>query len=854
MALIERGPQLAALSQYLEDTRDGSGVLVLVAGEAGSGKSALVSDFLADVAVRVVAGSCDGLSTPRPLGPLIDIAAQLEVDAMLPRDQLFAAILDALARQSTIALVEDLHWADDATADFLLYAGRRLDDLPAMLIATYRDDEIRSNATLTRSIGEFARLGVARRVSVGSLSESGVAALVAGSGLDPAEVFRQTSGNPFFVTECLAAGSSTPGTIRDAVLARAALLPVHGRRVLEVASQLGLRFEADLLIEAGGADAGGVDDCVAQGMLMTFGTELGFRHELSRATIADEIPPIRRATVNRAILRALEQRRGIDVARLAGHAAAAYETERAFRYGLRAAQRAADLGAHREAVHHYRTALRFASPQPASERATLLGALAAECMVTDQMDEALTAAEESLQLWNEIGDPIKVGAAHIALEYIAWYLGRGDLALQHASDAVAVLEPHGPTVELGRALTGAGTFEVDTADPQHGIVTLRRALEIATSTGDPYGQSNTLNSIGWALAYYYGDVDSAVTHLEQSLQDALKYGFGHLSGRAYANLATVLVDNDRFDSADTVIADGLRHAEDHDLTLRWVCITSVLADVELRRGRWDDALADAWGVLQRAGTMAVGHIPALTTIGTITMRRGEPDAHSTLLEALQRAESAEDMQRIVPVTLALAEEAWLHRDLHSARSSIRNALSRNDKPLTVHHRGHLTSWATRLGDPHDVPAGTPSQIALEINGEWQQAAAAWCTLERPYEQALALIEVGTPTALTQAFDILDRLGARPAATLAAERLRSLGERVPRGLRPSTRGNPAGLTSREVEVLQLVADGLTNAEIGARLFVSDKTVEHHVSRILGKLGVPNRREAAKTAQQLDLPTT
>src|SRR5262245_15345518 len=172
MALIERGPQLAALSQYLEDTRDGCGVLVLVGGEAGAGKSALVAAFLADVAVRVVAGSCDGLSTPRPLGPLIEIAAQLEVDAALPRDQLFAEILRALEQQSTILLIEDVHWADDATADFLLYAGRRLENLPAMLIATYRDDEVRSNETMTRLIGEFARLGVVRRVAAASPSES----------------------------------------------------------------------------------------------------------------------------------------------------------------------------------------------------------------------------------------------------------------------------------------------------------------------------------------------------------------------------------------------------------------------------------------------------------------------------------------------------------------------------------------------------------------------------------------------------------------------------------------------------------------------------------------------------------
>ena len=148
-------------------------------------------------------------------------------------------------------------------------------------------------------------------------------------------------------------------------------------------------------------------------------------------------------------------------------------------------------------MHHYRTALRFASTRPAAERAELLDALAAECMVTDQMDEALTAAEDALRLWNQVGDLIKVGATHVALEYISWYLGQGDAAVQHAAQAVAILEPHGPTVELGHALAGAGTFAVDRGNPHQAIVTLRRAIEIAHLVGDPYAESNALNSIGW---------------------------------------------------------------------------------------------------------------------------------------------------------------------------------------------------------------------------------------------------------------------------------------------------------------------------------------------------------------------
>jgi predicted ATPase len=155
MQLIERESELSTLSTYLENIRTGAGTLALVGGEAGAGKSALVSAFLDEVAVRIAAGSCDGLSTPRPLGPIIEIAAQLEVDSALPRDELFAAILDALEQQSTVVLVEDMHWADDATADFLFYAGRRLDRIPAMVIATYRDDEISSNGALTRLIDEL---------------------------------------------------------------------------------------------------------------------------------------------------------------------------------------------------------------------------------------------------------------------------------------------------------------------------------------------------------------------------------------------------------------------------------------------------------------------------------------------------------------------------------------------------------------------------------------------------------------------------------------------------------------------------------------------------------------------------
>ncbi|HEU5266940.1 MAG TPA: LuxR C-terminal-related transcriptional regulator [Jatrophihabitans sp.] len=851
MHLVEREADLAALSEYLEETGAGGGMLVLVSGEAGAGKSALVTAFLAEVTLPVAAGFCDGVSTPRPLGPVIEIAAQLEVDAALPRDELFAAILDELTRTSTVVLIEDVHWADDATGDFLLYVARRLERVPALLVATYRDEEVGSDLALTRLVGELGRLGGTRRLPVRPLSEPAVGELHAGSELDASEVYRLTAGNAFFVTELLASGQHRPASVRDVILARAAKLSASGRRALEVASQLGNRFHANLLIAASGEDADGVDGCVERGLLVRFGSELGFRHEVARATIADEIPPIRRAAVHRAILRVLDKERDVDVARLADHAAAANAADAAFRYGCAAGRRAAQLGSHRQAVQHYRTALNFAPERATRDRAALLDALAEECMVTDQLDEALSAAEESLALWMEVGDAVRVGAAHNALDKIAWFGGHGERALKHAAQAVEILEPHGPTVELARALASVGAFGPILNSEDQGLAVNLRAAEMAREVGDRYAESDALNSIGCALEAT-DRLDEAIGYLERALSLALAGEYGHLAGRAYANLAQLLADNYRFAEADALLADGLRYTDDHDLTLRFVCLTGVLAETELHRGRWDDALADAQGMLERARTMTLGKVPALTVIATISMRRGETAAHAMLLDVHRRAADSCDSDRIARVALALAEEAWLHGDLARARATIDDVLAGRRHQLTRHLGGQLISWQARLGGRPATPAGTPREWALQIAGKWQEAAAAWAAVDRPYDRALALFEVGTAPALTAAFEILDRLGARPAAARAAAALRDRGERVPRGLRPTTRANPAGLTAREVEVLQLVAAGLTNAEIADKLFIADKTVEHHVSRVLGKLGVASRREAARAAVALDLP--
>ncbi len=166
--------------------------------------------------------------------------------------------------------------------------------------------------------------------------------------------------------------------------------------------------------------------------------------------------------------------------------------------------------------------------------------------------------------------------------------------------------------------------------------------------------------------------------------------------------------------------------------------------------------------------------------------------------------------------------------------------------------GELLVWRRRAGIEEAVAVRVPTVYELELAGEAERAAEWWAATGCPYEAALALADSDDEAALRRALETLRSLGARPAAAIVLRRLRELGVRgISRGPRPTTRSNPAQLTNRELEVLHLVAEGLRNVEIARRLFLSPRTVGHHVSAILRKLGVATRGEAAAAAARLDL---
>ena len=337
--LLERERELAELAQAARDAAVGEGGLVLVLGEAGIGKSSLVRAVrgLLPANGRLLVGHCDDLGTPRTLGPFRDLVGQVgaELTRALAeggeRDAMLAALRAELdwAGHPTVLVVEDVHWADEATLDVLGYLARRIAELPAVLVLTYRDDELTREHPLQQLLGQASASGRVRRLPLRRLSQDAVRRLSAASRVDADEVFAMTSGNPFFVAEVLAAGDGdrVPSTVADAVLARVRRLDPASQGALEqlaVVPSVVERWLVDALVAGGLAALAAAEE---HGLLTVSPASVAFRHELARRAVADSLPVARRVELNRRVLHALVGREDADLSRIVHHAAQAGDAD-----------------------------------------------------------------------------------------------------------------------------------------------------------------------------------------------------------------------------------------------------------------------------------------------------------------------------------------------------------------------------------------------------------------------------------------------------------------------------------------------------------------------------------------------
>jgi DNA-binding CsgD family transcriptional regulator len=860
--LLERADALGLLHGCAaEAAADGRGRVVLVFGEAGVGKTALLRRFRGELPRRVTAlwGSCDPLFTPRPLGPLLEPAvelggepAELVASGAKPFD-VAVAFADAFGAIAPAVLVlEDVHWADEATLDVMRVLARRATESGLVLVVSYRSDQLHRDHPLRMVLGELGSGDGVGRLELGGLSREAVGELAASSSLDADELFERTAGNPFFVTETVAAGTGdVPETVRDAVHARVARLSPSARAVLDAVAVVPQRAEVWLLEAVTDGDLDGLDECLGSGVLRSEADGVVFRHELARLAVEASLAPDRAVTLHRRALSALADPSlgASDYVRLAHHAEAAGDGAAVLRYAPAAGERAAERGSPREAQHHYWRALRFAEGIDPGARAELLERFCEHAYVSDMRSEAVDAIDEAIAIHRRRCDSPREGRALRMRARLLGCIGRAREATDTAREAVGVLEQGPPSGELARAysyLSGLAMLDYDYA---HSINMGAKAIAMADEVGDLEGLVHALNNVG--TAELTGGYPSGAAKLERSLELARQAHLDIDAGRAYVNLSCGLIHNWRWREALVWIERGVEYTRELGLEAWLKCLVGERALVELALGRWDDAAATAQALLDGPRDQIIEpRIHALLVVGLVRARRGDPDCWPLLDEALERARNAGELWFLGPVSAARAEAAWLAGRPEAIGAETETAYDlacRLNEPTTA---GWLACWRARAGLPVEPPDNLPERFRLQLDGEPEAAAEPLKAAGADYDAALALVSSSDGTLLRACHEQLRALGAKPAAAIVAQRLRELGERnLPRGPRAATRENPAGLTNRELEVLPLLTQGLRNAEIAQRLVITPKTVDHHVSSILRKLGITNRGQAGSAATQL-----
>ena len=514
---------------------------------------------------------------------------------------------------------------------------------------------------------------------------------------------------------------------------------------------------------------------------------------------------------------------------------------------------AARLGAHREAAAHLSAALRCGVQLPTARRAHLLECHAREASLANQTRAAIASADAAIDAWRESGDVAAQARVLSLLSQEYRTVGDREGADRCVTAAIGLLQGLPPSADLAMAYSWRSLLAVHRGWDREALEFGQRALELARQLGDRAAESHALCNIGGARL---GAGEAAgYPALERSLALALEDKLEDHAARAYRTLLFYAVLSHDLARAQQTFQDGVEYCEERGIFSHSAYVRAYYTTAELDRGHWTDAARTATELLHGSEVTGVQQrITILTTLALVRLRRGDPGVDELLDEALALALPTRELNRIGRVAAARAERAWYAGRLEDVARHAALGLEHARGHTAPWIRGELLYWQSRAQPALTVVEGVAEPWRLMLSGDWQAAARSWESLGMPYEQALSLAD-GPESALREALVILDGLGAGPLAAMVRLRLRKLGvRRIPRGPRPTTRGNPARLTAREVQVLTLLVSGHTNAELARRLHVSAKTVEHHVSAILEKLDVHSRTEAVAAAFGLGIVKT
>ena len=953
--LIGRESEIGALRDAWSLARDGEAAAVVLAGDAGIGKTRLVTEFSTEIAGAggtVLLGHCLGLGQAAPpFLPVLEIVSQLHdatddpeilegTERLLRADvagdqvRFFDGVHGLLVRAARVApvlvVVEDLHWSDPSTRDLLLFLLARLGSSRILVLLTYRSDDLNRRHPLRPWLASVARMRGVQRVDVEPWSPEDARtfarALLPEGSDDPVDegviedVARRSEGNAFFAEELMSAASGGVAELSDVLtsvlLDRIERLSPAAQRVVRAAAIVGQRdlwassleglVATDVVGLAPAEVEGALRECVQSHVLVVaHDGAYAFRHALLREAVIADLLPGERARLHGAYVAVLEREQPSGwQAALAFHATRAGDLPRALTARLQATTLACEYAAHSDALAHVEQALELwqAVSEPESvtgvDELSLVLRACDEATAAARTDRALSYARAGVEMADKLGDVLRQAGARRRIAKLLYLAGQWDEAERQIAQAWALLENEPSTAERAWVMS---TMSYGDLTPERREIT-ERAIAEARAVGEPGPEADALISLAFLLQHE-GDVEGAMERLHEARQKAADGGADDTELRAYFNLAVLSYDDGRIAEAAEITEQGLSVAARHGR--RWSGygreLTWLQGTIDLARGAFTEVMARSTAALESVPSgerplVLATRVLAASWLGDWHTLDGDVAALGTPEQVASQILSGRSIDTMAghgviqswlwrgrgdlvekALTTALANPEFPD-DLAEIRVCAVFLAARADAAVQGVGEPGRTSPATpdlleraervaRVGVPRGKSLGPEGRLwlararaeAARARGEddpepWNAVVEATAHGERPQEAlarwrlAEALLAQGGAgeSELAAAHALATEMSALPL--VAAIEAASRRFRV---VLPGVRRGADVLTPRERSVLERVARGLTNRAIGAELFISEKTVSVHLTRVMAKLGVASRTEAVAVAMSRGL---
>ncbi len=863
MELIERDGFLEILQTQFKNIAAGEGHCVFVSGEAGIGKTSLVRAFCKEHKddCAIYQGACDALFTPRPLAPLFDIIWQVNSElwpkshTLEKRAELFTAFFHELVNQNqkTIIVFEDIHWADEATLDFIKFFAKRISQLSCLFILTYRDDETTFYPAVRNVLGQLPADNF-ERLHLTPLSREAVTNMAIDRGYNGEDVFAISGGNPFYVNEILASYSpGVPENIKDSILSVYDQQEEGTKHAWQICSVIPEGLEINRFAKLKSSWDDGMDNCFALKIIIVKNDRIIFKHELYRRTIEASLPPFKRIELNKLVLDLFLfsfEAEG-EIERIIQYAKNANENKLILKYAPVAARKAACVGAHNEASKLLLTAIEYSEGNEQNQLTELYEAYAYECYLTNQIKEAIIYTGKLLQVSKEKDNVEKTGNRLRFLSRLWWLDGNRKNAEIYAEQAVDLLKNQPSSPAKAMAFSNMSQLKRLFDQPAECITWGEKAIAIATELNDQETLSHALNNVGSVKMNLGSLRQKGIDMLQESLAIALKNSFHEHAARAYSNLGCNAMQLNDYVLAKKMLNEGIQYCEDRDLDSWRLNMLSLKAVLNFETGNWEKACQISDNLLKNEDKPRAFKIGALVVMGSIKMRKGDAGAMELLLEAKAKAFGTMELERIIPSLTALLEYEWLTSKMLISKEELDQVVNVIEQSIYLVGNSALAFWLWKARKCELKLPELYEPYKLLKQGKIKKAAEFWEKSGCPFQRALALFE-GDEDDKKNALSIFQQLGASAVSEKIKMEMRAIGiKKIPRGLRESTKNNPSQLTNRELDVLQLLQKGDQNKEIAGQLFISPKTADHHISSILFKLDVNSRTKAVTEAVRLGI---